>query len=237
ALVGYSNAGKSTLLNALSGAKVYADDRLFATLDPTTRKIRLPVGWEVLITDTVGFVSDLPHHLVAAFRATLEEVTAADLLVHVVDVSHPEWPDQVDAVHEVLTHLQADEKPMVVAYNKADLVSDRHALRRLVADTPRAVALSALTGDGLVGLLHTIEDALAENLVAVDLLLPYERGDLVALCYERGRVVAREDVAQGVWLRAELPPALAQQMRQGMVDGRWPPSLGDRQLRHGALAR
>lgn len=210
ALVGYSNAGKSTLLNALSGANVYADDRLFATLDPTTRKVRLPGNWEVLVTDTVGFVTDLPHHLVAAFRATLEEVTEADLLIHVVDVSRPDWPEQADAVHEVLEELGADEKPMVTAYNKADQVADQAALRRLVQTTPRSVALSALTGDGVTRLLEEVEKVLSERLVPIEVTLPYQRGDLVALCYQRGVVRAREDGAEGVFLRVDLPPRLAE---------------------------
>lgn len=231
ALVGYSNAGKSTLLNALSGAEVYADDRLFATLDPTTRKVRLPVGWEVLITDTVGFVSNLPHHLVAAFRATLEEVTEADLLVHVVDTSQPDWPDQVDAVHDVLEQLGAEEKPTITAYNKADRVDDKEELRTLVRETPHAVSLSALTGEGIPDLLAQIEATLAERMVPVAVMVPYQRGDLVALCYERGRVRAREDGEQGVSLQVDLPGPLAAQLRnlcarEARGDGTPPESTG-----------
>lgn len=209
ALVGYSNAGKSTLLNALSGAAVYADDRLFATLDPTTRKVRLPGGWEVLVTDTVGFVSNLPHHLVAAFHATLEEVVEADLLVHVVDVSREDWPDQADAVFEVLDQLGAGEKPILTAYNKIDRLPNLDAVRRLVAQTPNAVGISALTAAGMTALLESIEELLAEKMVPVTLLVPYRRGDLVAVCYERGRVRRREDREEGVYLEADLPCGLA----------------------------
>ncbi|NLC56146.1 MAG: GTPase HflX [Armatimonadetes bacterium] len=209
ALVGYSNAGKSTLLNALSGAEVYADDRLFATLDPTTRKVRLPGGWEVLVTDTVGFVSNLPHHLVAAFRATLEEVVEADLLVHVVDASREDWPDQADAVFGVLEQLGADEKPMLTVFNKVDRVADQAGLRRLVAETPHSVGISALNGRGLPALLEGIEEMLAVKMVPVAVLLPYQRGDLVALCYERGRVRVREDRPDGVYLEVDLPQGLA----------------------------
>lgn len=213
ALVGYSNAGKSTLLNTITGAHVYADDRLFATLDPTTRKVRLPVGWEVLMTDTVGFVSNLPHHLVAAFRATLEEVVDADVLVHVVDVSHPDWPDQVDAVHEVLEQLGAEEKPTITAYNKIDRVEDRASIQSLVTETPNAVGISALNGQGVEDLLHRVEEMLAASLVPVEVTIPYRRGDLVALCYERGRVRSREDGAEGVRLRVDLPAHLAAQIK------------------------
>ncbi len=209
ALVGYSNAGKSTLLNKMSGSEVYADDRLFATLDPTTRRVRLPAGWEVLLTDTVGFVSNLPHHLVAAFRATLEEVTEANLLVHVVDASHPDWLDQVDAVQEVLEQLGAGGRPMITAYNKADVVEDQPELRRLVVTTPHAVMISARTGAGLPDLLRAIENALGQKLVPVEVVLPYDRGDLVAACYERGRVREREDGPDGVRLRVDLPEHLA----------------------------
>ncbi|HOQ28409.1 MAG TPA: GTPase HflX, partial [Armatimonadota bacterium] len=212
ALVGYSNAGKSTLLNTITGAHVYADDRLFATLDPTTRKVRLPVGWEVLMTDTVGFVSNLPHHLVAAFRATLEEVVDADVLVHVVDVSHPDWPDQVDAVHEVLEQLGAEEKLTITAYNKIDRVEDRASIQSLVTETPNAVGISALNGQGVEDLLHRVEEMLAASLVPVEVTIPYRRGDLVALCYERGRVRSREDGAEGVRLRVDLPAHLAAQI-------------------------
>src|SRR5205807_5365456 len=135
ALVGYTSAGKSTLMNTLSGAEVYADPKLFATLDPTTRRVVLPDGWGILLTDTVGFIRSLPHDLVAAFRATLEEVNEADFLIHVVDASHTQVELQQDAVQEVLDEIGSGGKPMVTAFNKADLVRDQYALRERVINT------------------------------------------------------------------------------------------------------
>ena len=161
ALVGYTSAGKSTLLNALAGAEVYADPKLFATLDPTTRRAKLPGGRPILISDTVGFIRRLPHHLVAAFRATLEETVEADVLLHVVDASSPEMEQQMEAVIDVLTDLHIQDKPIVTVLNKIDLVKDTSPLREMVANHPDTVYISALTGDGLKQLMITIERVLA----------------------------------------------------------------------------
>lgn len=161
ALVGYTSAGKSTLLNALAGADVYADPKLFATLDPTTRRTELPGGRPILITDTVGFIRRLPHDLVAAFRATLEETVEADVLLHVVDASSPEMEEQMEAVVDVLTDLHIQDKPIVTVLNKIDLVKDTYRLREMVASHPDTVYVSALTGDGLRQLLLTVERVLA----------------------------------------------------------------------------
>jgi GTP-binding protein HflX len=161
ALVGYTSAGKSTLLNALAGSDVYADPKLFATLDPTTRRAQLPGGRPILITDTVGFIRRLPHGLVAAFRATLEETVEADVLLHVVDASSPEMEEQMEAVMEVLTELHIQDKPIVTVLNKIDLVRDTYRLREMVANHPDTVYISALTGDGLKQLMLTIERVLA----------------------------------------------------------------------------
>ncbi len=161
ALVGYTSAGKSTLLNALAGADVYADPKLFATLDPTTRRTVLPGGRPILISDTVGFIRRLPHGLVAAFRATLEETMEADVLLHVVDASSPEMEEQMEAVMEVLTDLHIQDKPIVTVLNKIDLVPDTSHLREMVAKHPDTVYISALTGDGLRQLLITVERVLA----------------------------------------------------------------------------
>ncbi len=160
ALVGYPSAGTSTLLNALTGAGVYTDPKLFATLDPTTRRVELPGGRAVLVTDTVGFIRKLPHHLVAAFRATLEETVEAFLLLHVVDASHPQMVAQIEAVHEVLAELGIAEKPTITVLNKIDLVKNTYSLRERVAAHPATVYLSALTGDGLPQLLDAISDVL-----------------------------------------------------------------------------
>jgi GTPase len=161
ALVGYTSAGKSTLLNALAGADVYADPKLFATLDPTTRRADLPGGKPILLSDTVGFIRRLPHGLVAAFRATLEETADADVLIHVVDASSPEMEEQMEAVMEVLTDLHIQDKPIVTALNKIDLVKDTYALREMVAKHPDTVYISALTGDGLKQLMLVVERVLA----------------------------------------------------------------------------
>jgi GTPase len=161
ALVGYTSAGKSTLLNALAGSDVYADPKLFATLDPTTRRTALPGGRPILITDTVGFIRRLPHDLVAAFRATLEETVEADVLLHVVDASSAEMQQQMEAVIDVLTDLHIQDKPIVTVLNKIDLVKDTYGTREMVAKHPDTVYVSALTGDGLPQLLLTVERVLA----------------------------------------------------------------------------
>lgn len=161
ALVGYTSAGKSTLLNALAGAEVYTDPKLFATLDPTTRRALLPGGRPLLVTDTVGFIRRLPHGLVAAFRATLEETIEADVLLHVVDASSPEMDEQMEAVMDVLTDLRIQDKPIVTVLNKIDLVKDTYRLREMVANHPDTVYVSALTGDGLRQLMLTVERVLA----------------------------------------------------------------------------
>jgi GTP-binding protein HflX len=208
ALVGYTNAGKSTLLNALSGAKVYAADQLFATLDPTTRRIALPGGREVLVTDTVGFIQKLPTTLVAAFRATLEEIAEADLLLHVVDITHPNAEQQVTSVLEVLEELDAVEQPIVTALNKVDRLADPQAASGTVAGLANSVAISALTGQGLDELLACIERVLTEELVDVDLFLPYKRGDLLGLLHQRGVISREEHVAEGTLLTAKVPSTL-----------------------------
>jgi GTP-binding protein HflX len=160
ALVGYTSAGKSTLLNVLSGSQVYVDPKLFATLDPTTRRIRLPDGRPALLTDTVGFIRNLPHHLVAAFRATLEETEEATLLLHVVDASHPRMEEQMAAVHTVLQELGVDDKPTITVLNKSDRVRDTFMLREFVANHHDAAYISALTRDGLPHLLDKIQQVL-----------------------------------------------------------------------------
>jgi GTP-binding protein HflX len=157
ALMGYTNAGKSTLLNALTRADVLAENKLFATLDPITRKLRLPGGDTVLLTDTVGFIQRLPTQLVAAFRATLEEVTEADILLHVIDASHPNVEEHLRAVTEVLEELEASDKPTITALNKIDLVTDPGGLEKLEQEVAHPVEISALTGDGLMDLLAEIE--------------------------------------------------------------------------------
>ncbi len=209
ALVGYTSAGKSSILNRLSGSEALVDPRLFATLDPTTRRVSLPDGWAVLLTDTVGFIRNLPTHLVAAFRATLEETVEADILLHVADASHPHCLLQMQAVHEVLDQLDAGEKPMITVFNKCDLVSDRYALQEKIADTENSVAISALTGEGVPELMRHISAALQGLLVQVNVLLPYQRTDLLAQCHEYGRVEKVEYGEYGIEVTACVTRYLA----------------------------
>lgn len=209
ALVGYTNAGKSTLLNALSGADVYVANQLFATLDPTTRRIELPSGRVVLLSDTVGFIQKLPVTLVAAFRATLEEVIEADLLLHVVDISEPHAWDQIDVVEDTLAELDATRIPKILVLNKID---------RGEAPLPPAlddlgyravVRTSATEGRGLDELRDAIALALRESLVEVSLLIPYAQGDVLAAVHEAGVVQSEAHTEQGVEVRALVPPRLA----------------------------
>jgi GTP-binding protein HflX len=207
AIVGYTNAGKSTLLNRLSGADIYAADQLFATLDPTTRKVNMPGGREVLFTDTVGFIQKLPTQIVAAFRATLEEIGEADMLLHVVDVTHPNVLEQIEAVEDTLTELEVDHLPMVVALNKVDALRDRSILDDLQLPYPAAL-VSARTGKGMEELLTLIEATMVGLLQPVRVLIPYERGDLLSLFYERGQVDGEEHTGSGVKLFGRVPARL-----------------------------
>ena len=200
AIVGYTNAGKSTLLNALTGAGVRAEKKLFATLDPTTRKLELPAGRELLLTDTVGFIQKLPTDLVAAFRATLEEVTEADLIIQVLDLSSPAVEEQAATVEEVLTDLEAADKPRVVALNKVDLMGPatrRRAISALAERYPSAVPISAAQRTGLDELLRTIDRASRGDAVALEILVPYGREGVLAELRRIGGVDRTEYVAGG----------------------------------------
>lgn len=214
ALVGYTSAGKSTLLNTLSGSDVLVDRKLFATLDPTTRRVVLPDGWALLITDTVGFIRDLPHHLVAAFRATLEEVTDADFLIHVVDAGHHDMDAQINAVHQVLKELNADEKPMVTVFNKSDLVDDQYILRKLVADTPDSVYISAMTREGISQLMVLLSKTLKSLLAHLSLEIPYERSDLLSMCYDNGKVIKVEYTPESIYVEAEISAEFAGKLQK-----------------------
>ncbi len=213
ALVGYTNAGKSTLLNTLSGADVLVTDMLFATLDPTTRRVELPSGTAVLLTDTVGFIKKLPTTLVAAFRATLEEITEADLLLHVVDVTHPHVMNQVQAVEETLAELDATTKPIVTALNKIDRLANPTEISRRLDEFPNSVAISALTGMGLDDLLACLRRVLLSSMVVVDVVVPYSRGDLVALFHKAGIIERETHVTEGTHLKGWLPPEIAARLK------------------------
>jgi GTP-binding protein HflX len=205
ALIGYTNAGKSTLLNALSDSDVYVANQLFATLDPTTRRVELPGGTVILMTDTVGFIQKLPTELVAAFRATLEEVTEADLLLHVIDISHPRALEQARAVYETLQDIDAGDLPIITVLNKVDRLSNPDAVCGSLCDLPDSIAISARTRYGLQELLAQIEEVLEEEMVPVEVLVPFERGDLVSLFHERGLIDSEKHNAEGTRIQGRLP--------------------------------
>jgi GTP-binding protein HflX len=210
-LVGYTNAGKSTLLNALCGADVRVEDQLFATLDPTTRRFTLPSGREALLTDTVGFIQRLPTTLVAAFRATLEEIAEADLLIHVLDISHPNAQEQAETVLRVLRDLGADRIPCLTALNKVDRIAptmDAGQVGRMASELGLPldyVAISARYGWGLEQLRERIEERLATDSVSLEVTVPYSQQELVALFRERGQVAEEEYRPEGVYLKGRLP--------------------------------
>ncbi|WP_119422598.1 GTPase HflX [Desertibaculum subflavum] len=213
ALVGYTNAGKSTLFNTLTRAEVLAEDLLFATLDPTMRQLPLPSGHKAILSDTVGFISDLPHQLVAAFRATLEEVLEADIILHVRDVSHPDAEAQAADVRDVLTELgiaDGSERPLLEALNKIDRLPPEEAaeLRNRARRDPDTVAISAITGEGLDDLLHRIDERLGRGRTVVDLDIDLADGATLAWLYRHGEVVSRRDDEAGVaHLKVGLEPS------------------------------
>ncbi|HEU4325901.1 MAG TPA: GTPase HflX, partial [Roseiflexaceae bacterium] len=217
ALVGYTNAGKSTLLNALAGANVRAEDRLFATLDPTTRQVELPGGKQILLTDTVGFIQKLPTQLVAAFRATLEEIREADVLLHVLDITHKNAEQQTQTVLETLRELRADQRPVLTVLNKVDLMEgiDEQEVGRL-AETlglPNDyIAVSASKGWGLTALLTRIEQTLGEQMQAVQALIPYQRNDLLALWHQLGTIEEERYEPEGTFVVGRIPPVLSSQL-------------------------
>src|SRR5213078_4437500 len=206
ALVGYTNAGKSTLLNTLASSHSLAEDRLFATLDPMTRRVRLTGGQEILLTDTVGFVQRLPTTLIAAFRATLQEVAEADLLVHVVNASSPSMQHQIEAVEQVLEEIGAGGRPTVLALNKIDVLpcDVTFQLEGMAATLPLA-RVSALQGDGIDDLLHCISENLLLQFTALDVLIPYDRGELVALFHKYGTIENESYEESGTRLRGYMP--------------------------------
>ena len=217
AIVGYTNAGKSTLLNAISNANVLVEDKLFATLDPTTRRVTLPEGREVLFTDTVGFIQKLPTTLVAAFRATLEEVTEADLLLHVVDITHSNALEQSRAVEETLTEIEATGKPVVVALNKIDKLGNPSLIQELVAEFPNSLAISAKERLGLTELLARVETVLNQELVYVTVRIPYHESSLVSLFHRQGTVDREEHGRGGTVLAGRLPARYLESFRRYLV--------------------
>ena len=203
AIVGYTNAGKSTLLNTLTGAGVLEEDALFATLDPTTRVCELPLKGKVLLTDTVGFIRKLPHHLVEAFKSTLEEAVYADIIIHVVDASNPEMDRQMEIVYETLDNLGAKDKPVITCFNKMDI-----APPEVILFDPRAsqtVHISAKTGEGLDDLLSEIEKILLAGKLYIDRIYPYDKAGKIAVIREKGQLLTEEYLAEGIHVEAYVP--------------------------------
>ena len=214
-IVGYTNAGKSSLLNRLTDAGVLVEDRLFATLDPTTRRLSLPGGEPVLLTDTVGFVRRLPHGLVESFKSTLEVATSADFLIHVVDSSAPDPEGQIRAVHEVLGEIEAGRVPELLVFNKADVAPAE--ADRLVRSHEGSVAVSARTGAGIDGFLRTLSDRLRAMARVTELMVPYERGDVLASIRREGEVVSETYEEEGTRVRARLSDASAGRLSDYVV--------------------
>ena len=208
-IVGYTNAGKSTLLNKLTGSEVLAEDKLFATLDPTTRRLRLSTNQNVLLTDTVGFIRKLPHGLVESFKATLEEVVQADLLVHVVDVSHPQAAEQITAVNSVLQEIGAEGKPTLMVFNKSDqLNGSQEKLSAFLEHYPHGVVISALTGDGIPGLIAELSSQLRPIREFLELSVPHDQAGVIARLHEVGQVIERDYSGETARFKARIPPHL-----------------------------
>ena len=211
AIVGYTNAGKSTLLNTLTGAGILAEDKLFATLDPTTRDLKLPSGQEILMTDTVGFIRKLPHHLIEAFRSTLEEARYADIILHVVDASNPQMDEQMHTVYETLQNLGVKDKPVITVFNKIDRMEDIWVPRDLHADY--YVKISARTGEGITEFLQAVEAVLREQKVEIEALYPYKEAGKIQLIRKYGELQEEEYREDGIFVRAFVPAELYGQVR------------------------
>jgi GTP-binding protein HflX len=211
ALVGYTNAGKSTLLNRLAKADVYVANQLFATLDPTTRRVELPGGYQALFTDTVGFIQKLPTTLVAAFHATLEEIAEADLLLHLVDISHPNALNQFESVQHTLDEIGAGHIPAITALNKIDRLNQPEQAQEILEHYPKAVAISGLKGIGLPDLLQLTQQELYETYTPIDVHLPYQQGALISTFHEMGQVEFIEHERGGVHMQGRIPGRLLAQ--------------------------
>lgn len=206
ALIGYTNAGKSTLMNVMTDAKVYTEDQLFATLDTTVRQLELPAGTIALLSDTVGFIRKLPAHLIASFRSTLAESMEADMLIHVVDVSHPAFAEHMAVVDETLNELHAEQKPLVLVFNKVDAVEDKDLLETLAHEYPDAIQLSAQKGLNVRSLLRRMQEFCDSCADVVELFLPFSAMNKVAALYTTAEVIERRDEDEGVYMKVRVPP-------------------------------
>ena len=211
AIVGYTNAGKSTLLNYLTGAGVLEEDKLFATLDPTTRNLKLPSKQEILITDTVGFIRKLPHHLIEAFRSTLEEAKYADIILHVVDASNPQMDEQMYIVYETLENLEVKNKPVITAFNKQDKLTEKPILRDFKAD--HIVEISAKTGAGLDQLQDVIEDILRDQKIYVEKVYAYADAGKIQLIRKYGELLEESYQEDGIFARGYVPVEIYEKVR------------------------
>ncbi|GAB4347772.1 MAG: hypothetical protein Kow0099_30000 [Candidatus Abyssubacteria bacterium] len=220
AIVGYTNAGKSSLLNVVADAHAFVEDKLFATLDPRSRKVVLPNEQVVIFTDTVGFIRKLPHSLVAAFRATLEEATHADIIILVVDSNHQHYDDHLAVAKQVLSELGAADKPTITVFNKIDLLADPIVAEKLVARHPGSVAVSAKTGQNIDALLRRVAEVLASRRETVEFNIPQDRGDIAALVRDRGHVIETRYEDGAIIMLAELEKPLAAKLREFVKEPR-----------------
>lgn len=217
AIVGYTNAGKSTLLNHLTDAGVLEEDALFATLDPTTRAVILPDGSEMLLTDTVGFIRKLPHQLIDAFRSTLEEVVYADLILHVVDAANPRMDHQMEVVYDTLRELGAGDKPVYTLFNKMDTVGPESDNHLTDPHAERVFFISARTGEGVEGMLEGLSDFLLQGQKLLEALIPYAYAGLVSQIHSEGQMLSEEYQAGGVYVKAMVPAALFEKIMKSIV--------------------
>lgn len=230
-IVGYTNAGKSTLLNALTGAGVLAEDKLFATLDPTTRRLRLPTNQNVLLSDTVGFIRKLPHDLVESFKATLEEVIEADLLIHVVDASHPQAHQQIEAVNAVLAELGAADKPILMVFNKVDREVGASVSARLIQEFPNAVGISARMGTGLKELMAELGVMLRPVRELVRLAIPHDQAPLIARLHAVAQVLETDYKGARAKFLAQVPPHIVHEFKAFIVEEATKPAKKKRALK------